>query len=178
MVCKDETLLPRRDALFDANQSLDVVDSVGCLNDQSEGLVCGHFDEDQHAFAEHKVECGVLLDVVVRQRPSILKLLVLIGQPLLVQRNSFLALDLKRPRRGVSTHGNDKKDDDDDDRNHNNDNNYNNDNDSSNHQDNAEFDDDNNVDRDVIDGDGMVLTDGAGAGANADDFDNDDSKDD
>ena len=80
---------------------------------------------------------------------AVLKQLAGDEQPLLVQRNSFLALDLKRPRRGVSTHGNDKEDDDDDDRNHNNDNNYNNDNDSSNHQDNAEFDDDNNVDCDA-----------------------------
>ena len=41
-----------------------------------------------------QVDCGVRLDVVVQQRPSILKLLVGEDQTLLVWMNSFLVLDL------------------------------------------------------------------------------------
>ena len=40
------------------------------------------------------MECGLLLDVVVRQCSSLLKMLPLEGQPLLVRRNSFLVLDI------------------------------------------------------------------------------------
>ena len=43
---------------------------------------------------QHTVECWLLLDVVVRQRPVILKLLAGVDQPLLVRRNSLLCLDL------------------------------------------------------------------------------------
>ena len=46
------------------------------------------------AEAQHKVECGLLLDVVVRKCPAILKLLAGEDHPLLVRRNSFLVLDL------------------------------------------------------------------------------------
>ena len=42
----------------------------------------------------HEVECGLILDVVVRQCMVILKLLVREDQTLLVWRNSFLVLDL------------------------------------------------------------------------------------
>ena len=41
----------------------------------------------------HKMECGLVLDVVLRQCAVILKLLVCEGQPLLVCRNFFHSLD-------------------------------------------------------------------------------------
>merc|ERR1711997_852911 len=43
---------------------------------------------------QHQVEGGLLLDVVVGQRPSILQLLAGKDQPLLIRWNSFLVLDL------------------------------------------------------------------------------------
>merc|ERR1719209_1098232 len=50
--------------------------------------------DDSSPQSEHQVEGGLLLDVVVRQGPSVLKLLASKDQPLLVWRDSFLVLDL------------------------------------------------------------------------------------
>ena len=43
---------------------------------------------------ENKVECGLLLDVVVLECPSVFKLLPSEDESLLVRRNAFLVLDL------------------------------------------------------------------------------------
>ena len=43
---------------------------------------------------ENKVECGLLLDVVVLECPSVFKLLTCEDQTLLIWRNAFLVLDL------------------------------------------------------------------------------------
>jgi hypothetical protein len=53
-------------------------------------------DEDLHTTtkAEDKVEGGLLLNVVIGQSTSILKLLAGEDQALLVRRNAFLVLDL------------------------------------------------------------------------------------
>ena len=43
---------------------------------------------------QDKVECGLLLDVIVGQSTTVLKLLSCEDQPLLVRRDPFLILDL------------------------------------------------------------------------------------
>ena len=50
--------------------------------------------DDTAPESEHQVEGGLLLDVVVRQGPSILELLSSEDQPLLVWGNAFLILKL------------------------------------------------------------------------------------
>ena len=74
-----EPLLVRRNYFLVLDLGLDNVNGVRCLGVQGGGLACERVDEDLHASAEaqHKVECGLLLHVVVRhQRADILKLLV------------------------------------------------------------------------------------------------------
>merc|ERR1719402_1027597 len=75
---------------------LDILDGVGRLNLKSDGLASQGLDEDLHATTQtqHQVKGRLLLDVVVRQGPSILKLLSSKDQPLLIWRDSLLVLDL------------------------------------------------------------------------------------
>ena len=53
-------------------------------------------DEDLHstAQAQHKVQCRLLLDIVVGERTAILELLAGEDQALLVRRDALLVLDL------------------------------------------------------------------------------------
>jgi hypothetical protein len=44
--------------------------------------------------AEHKVESGLLLDVVIRKRTTIFKLLASKNEVLLIRRDAFFVLDL------------------------------------------------------------------------------------
>ncbi len=46
------------------------------------------------AQAQHEVKCRLLLDVVVRQRPSVLELLAREDETLLIRRDALLVLDL------------------------------------------------------------------------------------
>ena len=93
-VVEDQPLLVRRNSFLVMDLVLDVVDSIGCFDNQGEGLASERFDVDQYKFAQHEVECGLILNVVVRQRPSGLKLLAGKDQPLMGWMNSFLVLDL------------------------------------------------------------------------------------
>ncbi|KAH3664114.1 hypothetical protein OGAPHI_004828 [Ogataea philodendri] len=49
---------------------------------------------DTTSQSKHQVQCGLLLDVVVRKSSAVLKLFTGENQSLLVRRNSFLVLDL------------------------------------------------------------------------------------
>ena len=91
-----QTLLVRRNSFLVLDFGLDIVNGVKRIDDQGDFLDCENFDEDLHASVEtqHTVEHGLLLDVVVRQHPSIFKLLSRKAQPLLVRRDSLLFLDL------------------------------------------------------------------------------------
>jgi hypothetical protein len=93
---EDEALLVWWDALLVLDLRLDVVDGVGGLNLQSDGLAGQSLDEDLHTTAEaqDEVEGGLLLDVVVGEGAAILQLLAGEDQALLVWRNAFLVLDL------------------------------------------------------------------------------------
>jgi hypothetical protein len=77
LTSEDEALLVRGNALLVLNLALDVVDGVGALDLQRNGLAGEGLDEYLHTTAEtkDKVESGLLLDVVVGQGAAVLKLL-------------------------------------------------------------------------------------------------------
>ncbi|KAM0863660.1 hypothetical protein ACQ4PT_044442 [Festuca glaucescens] len=97
LASKDEALLVRGNALLVLDLRLDVVDRVRRLNLQGDGLASEGLDEDLHATteAEHQVESGLLLDVVVSKCPAVLKLLASEDEALLVRRDALLVLDLR-----------------------------------------------------------------------------------
>ena len=69
---EDEALLVRRDALLVLDLRLHVVDGVRSLHVERDRLAGQSLHEDLHptAEAQHQVERGLLLDVVVRQRAA------------------------------------------------------------------------------------------------------------
>jgi hypothetical protein len=93
---KDQTLLVRRDTLLILNLGLHIVDSIRRLDLKSNGLSGQGLDEDLHTTTEtqDEMEGGLLLNVVVREGPAVLKLLSSEDKALLVRRDSFLVLDL------------------------------------------------------------------------------------
>jgi len=93
---EDQTLLVWWDALLVLDLGLNVVDGVGALNLQSDGLASQGLHEDLHPTpqAEHQVESALLLDVVVGKGAAILKLLASEDQTLLVWGDALLVLDL------------------------------------------------------------------------------------
>merc|ERR1712243_363636 len=94
--CEDQPLLVWGDALLILDLGLDVLDGVRWLNLQSDGLSSQRFHEDLHTSSQpqDKVKSGLLLDVVVGERPSILQLFTSKNQSLLVWRDALLVLDL------------------------------------------------------------------------------------
>ena len=74
---EDETLLVGRDALLVLDLGLDVLDGVRSFDFQGDCLSSEGLDEDLHSTAETQDEMkgGLLLDVVVGQRATILELL-------------------------------------------------------------------------------------------------------
>jgi len=93
---EDEALLVGRDALLVLDLGLYVVDCVGGLNIECDGLASEGLDEDLHASAEaeHEVQSRLLLDVVIGQCPAVLELLAGEDEALLVGRDALLVLDL------------------------------------------------------------------------------------
>ena len=69
---------------------LDVVNGVRGLHLQRDGLASQGLHEDLHATpqAQHQVQSGLLLDVVVRQGAAILQLLAGKDQTLLIRRDA------------------------------------------------------------------------------------------
>ena len=74
---EDQTLLIRGDSLLVLDLGLDVLDGVGGLDLEGDGLAGERLDEDLHSSAKTKdeVERRLLLDVVVGQGATILELL-------------------------------------------------------------------------------------------------------
>ena len=93
---EDETLLVGRDTLLVLDLGLDVLDGVGGLDLESDGLAGESLDEDLHPTAEteHQVKGGFLLDVVVGEGSAVLELLAGEDQTLLVGWDTLLVLDL------------------------------------------------------------------------------------
>jgi len=93
---KDEPLLVWGDSLLVLDLGLDILNAVRGLNLEGDGLASQGLDKDLHASSqsEHKMEGGLLLDVVVREGPPILELLSSKDEPLLIWGDSLLVLDL------------------------------------------------------------------------------------
>jgi len=93
---KDQPLLVWGDSFLVLDLGFDIFDGIRGLNFKSDGLSSECLDKDLHSSSqpEDKMECGLLLDVVVRQSSSIFKLLSSKDQSLLVWGDSFLVLDL------------------------------------------------------------------------------------
>ena len=93
---EDQTLLVWRDAFLVLDLGLHVLDGVGRLNFQGDGLAGERLDEDLHTTTEteDQVKGRLLLDVVVRQGATILELFTSENETLLVWGNALLVLNL------------------------------------------------------------------------------------
>ena len=87
---ENQTLLVRGDALLILNLGLHVLNGVRRLHLKGDGLASEGLDEDLHATtqAEHQVEGGLLLNVVVGEGAAIFELLSGENQTLLVGRDA------------------------------------------------------------------------------------------
>jgi len=94
---EDQSLLIGWDSFLVLDLSLDILNGVVGLNVESDGLSSQSLDEDLHdttSKSEDKMESRFLLDVVVGESSSILKLLSSEDESLLIRRDTFLVLDL------------------------------------------------------------------------------------
>ena len=94
---EDEALLVGWDTLLVLNLGLNIVDSIGRLHLEGDGISGHGLDEDLHATAEteDEMEGAFLLDVVVGEGAAVLELLSGEDEPLLVRWDAFLVLDLR-----------------------------------------------------------------------------------
>ena len=93
---EDKALLIWGDAFLVLDLSLDVVNGVRRFNIKGDGLASESLDEDLHATteAEHQVEGGLLLDIVVAEGAAVFELLASEDKALLVWGDTLLVLDL------------------------------------------------------------------------------------
>merc|ERR1712115_473276 len=93
---KDQSLLIWWNSFLVLDFSLDILDGIRRFNLEGDGLSSQGLDEDLHTSSqsENQMQGAFLLDVVIGESSSILKLLSSKDQPLLVWGNSFLILDL------------------------------------------------------------------------------------
>merc|ERR1712188_298607 len=93
---KDESLLVWGDAFLVLDLGLHVLDGVGLLDIEGDGLSSEGLHEDLHTTAESEdeMEGGFLLDVVILEGAAVFELLSGKDESLLVWGNSFLVLDL------------------------------------------------------------------------------------
>merc|ERR1712004_175990 len=96
LASEDQPLLVWGDSLLVLNLGLDVLDGVGGLHLQGDGLTGESLYEDLHTSTktENQMKSRLLLDVVIGEGPPVLKLLASKDQPLLVWGDSLLVLDL------------------------------------------------------------------------------------
>merc|ERR1712180_522344 len=94
--CEDQSLLVWGDALLVLDLGFHILDGIGWLHLEGDGFTGQGLHKDLHTSSQpqDKVKCRLLLDVVVRQSPTILQLFTSKDQPLLVWRDSFLVLNL------------------------------------------------------------------------------------
>merc|ERR1719435_814816 len=92
---KDQPLLVWGNALLILDFGFDILNGVRWFNLEGDGLASQGLDKNLHTSTEteHQMQSGLLLDVVVREGATILKLFAGKDQPLLVWRNAFLILD-------------------------------------------------------------------------------------
>merc|ERR1711874_107547 len=96
LASEDQPLLIWGDSLLVLDLGLDVLNGVGWLDLEGDGLPGEGLDEGLHTSSqsEHKMEGALLLDVVVGESSSVLQLLASEDQPLLIWGDSLLVLDL------------------------------------------------------------------------------------
>merc|ERR1712102_195640 len=96
LASKDQPLLVWGDSLLVLDLGLDILDGVGGLHLQSNGLTGQSLHEDLHTSTktENQVKSRLLLDVVVGKGSSVLELFASEDEPLLVWGDSLLVLDL------------------------------------------------------------------------------------
>merc|ERR1719401_3034031 len=90
LASENQALLIRRNAFLILDFGLNIINSVRGLNIKCDGLARKSLNEDLHAaaVAENQVESALLLDIVVGQGTSVLKLLSRKDQALLVGRDA------------------------------------------------------------------------------------------
>mmetsp|Transcript_13779 Transcript_13779/g.19310 ORF Transcript_13779/g.19310 Transcript_13779/m.19310 type:complete len:269 (+) Transcript_13779:538-1344(+) len=94
---EDEALLIRRNSFLILDLLLHSVDGIRRVDIKSDGFASQSLHENLHRSttkAEDEVKSRLLLDVVVCQCATILKLLTSEDETLLIRRNSFFVLDL------------------------------------------------------------------------------------
>ena len=96
LTSKDKTLLIRGNSFLVLNLGLHIVNRVRGLDIQGDRLTSQSLDKDLHSSTRTKdqVKSGLLLNVVVTQCASVLKLLSSKDKTLLIRGDSFLVLDL------------------------------------------------------------------------------------
>merc|ERR1712124_220726 len=96
LTSEDESLLVWWDALLVLDLGLNVFNGVSWLDIEGDGLAGESLNEDLHTTSEsqHKMESGLLLDVVIGESSAIFKLLSSEDESLLIWWDSFLVLDL------------------------------------------------------------------------------------
>merc|ERR1711967_12613 len=93
---EDESLLIWGNTFLVLDLGLHVLNGVGLLNIEGDGLSSEGLDEDLHTTSESEdeMESGFLLDVVVLEGTAVFELLSGEDESLLVWGDSFLVLDL------------------------------------------------------------------------------------
>merc|ERR1711868_54311 len=93
---KDQSLLIWGNSFLVLDLGLDILNRVRRLNLKGDGLTSQGLDEDLHTSSqsENQMQGTFLLDIVIREGPSIFQLLSSKDQSLLVWWDSFFVLDL------------------------------------------------------------------------------------
>jgi len=93
---EDKSLLIWGNSFLVLDLGLHVLDGIGLLNVESDGLSGKGLDEDLHTSSksENQVESGLLLDVVVLKGAAVFELFTGEDKSLLVWGNTFFVLDL------------------------------------------------------------------------------------
>merc|ERR1711874_281253 len=96
LASEDETLLIWGNSLLILDLGFDILDGIRGLHLESDGLASEGLDKDLHSATEsqNEVESRFLLDVVVGERSTILKLFTSEDETLLIWGDSLLVLDL------------------------------------------------------------------------------------
>ena len=96
LTSEDKSLLIWRNTFLVLDLGLDVLDGVGWLDIEGDGLTSEGLDEDLHSTSESEdeMESGLLLNVVVAEGSAVLELLTSEDESLLIWRDTLLVLDL------------------------------------------------------------------------------------
>merc|ERR1712137_759590 len=94
--CENQTLLIRGNSLLVLNLCLDIINGIRWLDIHGNGLSGKCLDKNLHTSTktQYQMQSRLLLDVIITQSTSILKLLSCENQTLLIRGNSLLVLNL------------------------------------------------------------------------------------